>query len=38
MVLKNICYSKAKTKKIENNKTYLNETMFKNQERQKCMS
>ena len=28
---------KAKTKKIKNTKTYLNETMFENQKRQKCM-
>ena len=28
---------KAKTKKFKNTKTYLNETMFENQERQKCM-
>ena len=28
---------KAKTKKLKNIKTYLNETMFENQERQKCI-
>ena len=28
---------KAKTKKIKNTKTYLNEIMFGDQERQKCM-
>ena len=28
---------KAKTKKFENTKMYLNETMFENQEQQKCM-
>ena len=26
-----------KTKKFKNTKMYLNETMFENQERQKCM-
>ena len=28
---------KAKTKKFNNTKTHLIETMFENQERQKCM-
>ena len=28
---------KAKTKKFKNTKTYLNESMFENKERQKCM-
>ena len=28
---------KAKTKKFKNTKTYLNETIFENEEQQKCM-
>ena len=37
ILLKSTYYSKAKIKKFKNAKTYLNETVFENQERQNRM-